>query len=295
MMRRDAIRAVALLALAALAHSAEARRVPPAVPAVKPAEIWYTEQFVVHSRAAGRDYLIQVAKPFLDKGAKAPVIYVLDGNLAFGVAEGIMGPDGAVGSMQPAFIVGVGYPGISKADWLTRRNADLLFDPVTSDGITAGGEGAKFKRFLTEELRPLIEKRYGADPHKAILAGQSFGGLFAAHVLLNDPKAFDGYVIGSPSVWAEPGLLEKAAAFSAPAKVPVFIGVGAEEAHQWDDEFHMVSNTEALASKLSDHAANIDMKLWIVPDENHFTVAVPFFERGFRFVLPPVVEQPKNK
>ncbi len=283
---RNAIRVAGLMMLAALAQPAEARRGHAVATAAKPAEIWYTEQFVVHSKAAGRDYLIQVAKPFIDKGAKAPAIYVMDGNLAFGVAEGIMGPDGAVGSMQASFIVGVGYPGISKADWLTRRNADLLFDPVTSDGVTAGGDGAKFERFLTEELRPLIEKRYAADPHKAILAGQSFGGLFAAHVLLNDPKAFDGYVIGSPSVWAEPGLLKKAAAFSAPAKIPVFIGVGAEEAHQWDDEFHMVSNTEALAAKLSDHAANIDMKLWIVPDENHFTVAVPFYERGFRFVLP---------
>ena len=275
----------ALMLAAALAGSPVAAAAQ--APAHPPADIWYTEQFVVHSKIAGRDYLIQVATPFLKPGDKAPAIYVLDGNLDFGIASGIMGPDGAVNSMQPAFIIGVGYPGISKADWQTQRDSDLLFAPVKDSHFARGGDGAKFLRFLTEELRPLIEARYAADPHKAILAGQSFGGLFTAHVLIDTPAAFDGYVIGSPAIWAEPGLLDRATAFHAPVKVPVFIGVGAQEAQQYGDTYHMVSGTQALMDRLGGHDANLDLKLWIVPDENHYTVTAPLFERAFRFVLPP--------
>ena len=280
-----------LLALALLAAPVQAAphghkpvaAKPAAAPS--PATIWYTEQFTLHSKIAGRDYLIQVSKPFLKPGEKAPVIYVLDGDLDFGIAEGVMGPDGAVGSMQPAYIVAIGY-GVDKAKWLKMRNDDLLFVPASTSGPATGGHGDTFLRFLREELRPLIETRYAVDPHKAILAGQSYGGLFTAHVLLNTPDAFDGYVVGSPAVWAEPALLDKAASFRAPVKVPVFIGVGTEEEAEFGGPFHMVSGTQALAAKLGDHDANIDMKLWLVPEENHFTVTAPLFERGFRFVLP---------
>jgi predicted alpha/beta superfamily hydrolase len=277
------IRALGCALLALTVAPAIAQAAPSAHP---PAEIWYTEQFVVHSKIVGRDFLIQVAKPFIAKVAKAPAIYVLDGNLDFGIAEGIMGPDGAVGSMQPSFVVGIGYPSQDKPKWLTQRNADLLFVPLKDEALS--GHGATFERFIKEELRPYIEAHYAADPHKAILAGQSFGGLFAAHVLLNDPTAFDGYIVGSPSVWAEPGLLERAAAFDAPARVRVFIGVGAQEAQQYSDTYHMVSGTQALADRLWGHAANIDLTLWVVPEENHYTVTAPLFERAFRFVLPPL-------
>jgi hypothetical protein len=72
------------------------------------------------------------------------------------------------------------------------------------------------------------------------------------------------------------------------ARVRVFIGVGAQEAQQYSDTYHMVSGTQALADRLSGHAANIDLTLWVVPDENHYTVTAPLFERAFRFVLPPL-------
>ena len=48
--------------------------------AIVPAHIWYSEQFQVHSAIVDEDFLIQVGKPDMAEGAKAPVLYLLDGN-----------------------------------------------------------------------------------------------------------------------------------------------------------------------------------------------------------------------
>ena len=278
-----------------LGSVASAQAVPPGLAAKAGAEIWYTEQFVVHSKTVGRDFLIQVAKPpTLATDAKAPAVYVMDGNSSFALAAAIMLPSAAGGSIAPAFIVGVGYPSQKQADWSELRGRDLTFlhppppdprDPTDPSDRAPTGEAAKFERFLSEELRPLVEARYPIN--RALLAGHSYGGLFATRVLLNDPTAFDGYLIGSPSIWAEPGLLDKAAAFRAPSRLPVFIAVGAREAEQKDAFYHMVSNAEALAARLTDHASNLDVKAWVVPDENHTTVKPAFLVRALQFALPP--------
>jgi predicted alpha/beta superfamily hydrolase len=262
---------------------------PPDLAAKAGAEIWYTEQFVVRSKIVGRDFLIQVAKPpSQDAGGKSPAVYVLDGNATFGLAANIMQGATASGAMAPAFIIGVGYPSQRREDWQALRGRDLTFvrvPPTDPSDHEVTGEAMKFQRFLTEELRPLIEARYPVN--RAMLAGHSYGGLFAAHVLLNDPRAFDGYLIGSPSVWAEPALLDKAMAFIAPEKVPVFISVGAKEAQQNDAVYHMVANMTSLAARLTDHASNLDVQAWVVPDENHTTVKPAFLARALQFALPP--------
>ncbi len=54
----------------------------------KPATLWYTEEFTVHSKIVGRDFLIQFAKPVKSQEAKVPVIYALDGNTLFSEVRG---------------------------------------------------------------------------------------------------------------------------------------------------------------------------------------------------------------
>ena len=269
--------------------TSQAQAAPPSLVVKPAAEIWYSEQFIAHSAIVGRDFLIQVAKPPLQDGAeKAPAIYILDGNSSFGLAANIMQGSVAGAIMAPAYVIGVGYPSQTRKDWQALRSRDLTFVPVAPTEPAdheLTGEAMKFQRFLTEELRPLIEARYPID--RALLAGHSYGGLFAAHVLLNDPRAFDGYLIGSPSLWAEPALLEKAATFRAPNRVPVFIAVGAKEAQQNDAVYHMVRNMTALAARLADHPSNLDIKAWVVPEENHTTVRPAFLARAMPFVLPP--------
>ena len=251
-----------------------------AEPSHPAATIWYSEQFIVHSRFVGRDFLIQVARPHKPPPAKVAAIYVLDGDTRFGEVADMAGEFADTGDIAPAYVIGIAYPDQTAETWRTLREHDYLH---------VGGEGARFQKFITQELRPLIEARYPVAADRAILLGHSYGGLFALHVLLNDPGAFWTYLIGSPSIYAEPGLLDQAAVFKAGAfkvgaPVRVFLGVGAKEEAQAPAD-HLVTNVETLAARLKDHASGAEVELWEAPDESHVTMVPGFLSRALRLAL----------
>jgi predicted alpha/beta superfamily hydrolase len=226
------------LAIAAVVATCGA---PPAgfAQAAKPATIWYSEQFIVHSKNVGRDLLIEIARPIRPHAGKFPAIYLLDGNSLFGEVADMVVTNGYFGDTADAYVVGIGYPAPTIGQWLSLRNHDLIHvrGPDNSKTAIGSGEGAKFEKFLLEEVRPLIGRRYSVNAHRAILAGHSFGGLFTLHVLLNDLGAFNDYLICSPSIWAEPRLLEKASDFHASMTLKVFIGLGSKEETQLGEDF----------------------------------------------------------
>ena len=76
-------------------------------------------------------YLIQVSKPDLPAGARSPALYLTDGNVNFGLVSGIAWPESMLGrDLEPAFIVGIGYPVSSIGDWFNARIDDLTPVPV---------------------------------------------------------------------------------------------------------------------------------------------------------------------
>jgi hypothetical protein len=167
-----------------------------------PAEIIASQQFILHSKNTGEDYLIQVAYPLpratpdmrnvgveiVDKmfpGRDATAIYVMDGWSDF--------PKYA-GNRTQQFIVGV-QPMFSTVEMLNDARWRNL-SHVQVRGVPTSGGGANFAAFLKEELKPFIESRFPVDPRKAVLAGYSLGGMFALRVLADDPQAFAGYIVG---------------------------------------------------------------------------------------------------
>jgi len=135
----------------------------------KPATIWYSEQFIFHSKSLERDFLIQVAKPLKPQTSKVSVIYVLDGNSLFPAVASMMQGYGGFGHSAPAYVVGIGYPDQTLEQWFSLRTHDLLSGPVPDSvkevpdsfkAAAASGNGAGFAKFLLQELRPMIERRY---------------------------------------------------------------------------------------------------------------------------------------
>ena len=180
------------------------------------------------------------------------------------------------------------YPGDELSQWLTLRNHDLVHVHIPDNVTVAAGsgEGAKFEKFLLEELRPLIERRYPVDAHRSIIAGHSFGGLFALHVVLNNPAAFDDYVICSPSIWAEPQLLEKASAFHTSLPLKAAIGIGSKEEQQFGEGMRMVKNAKDLAARLADHASGVEVKFNEFEGQTHGTAIPECLSTGLQFMLP---------
>lgn len=235
-------------------------------------------QFVVRSRHAERDYLIQVtppARPPVFPGQKAAVVYALDGG--WGVAGAAGWVLGGGGAMSPAYMVTIGYP----PGQPNSREADLLPRPVArQDGSVARGGGSdRFTRFLLEELKPFIEARYPVDPSRAVLFGHSLGGVFAANVLVDHPDAFAGFLIASPSVWADTTVPGRLHALSADGAGPrVFVVYGAlEEPYMLEGGRQITAALEQRGDRLATH---------VFPGDFHITYYPAALGAALPFLLP---------
>ena len=273
-MRRSLTATLAISVALALAFPASAD--PLRIVSQGPASQMATDQFVVHSERVGRDFLVQVTHPFATTtpGRKYPVISALDGGY------GLAGPEGWVlggsGGMEQAFIVSVGYQPRDYA----MRNIDLLFPSTQAHGRTigGGGGGAAFAAFLAEELQPFIADRYPIDPRRSVLFGHSLGGLFALEMIVDRPQAFSGYLIGSPSIWQDPGILERlAAAVHRPTGQRAFVAVGGQE------DARMTEGAARTAEALS---KGFVVRADTFAGATHLSYYPMAIAEGFPYVLP---------
>jgi predicted alpha/beta superfamily hydrolase len=247
-------------------------------------------QLVVHSALVAHDFLVVVSPPPIfaswvsadlkaagskQLNEKLPAIYALDGG--YGIAGPIGQMMAGVGTMSPAYVVSVGYEE-GQATW---QRTDLLYRSVTEDGVTYGGGGARFRAFLTEELRPFLEARYPLDPSRAVLFGHSFGGLFAANVLAESPDTFDGYVIGSPSVWIDPQVLTKLAGAPKGDGHRVFVAVGEQE------DAKMLDGAGRLASVLIAAPSSFKVERKVFAGEGHISYYPQLIQAAFTWLAPP--------
>jgi predicted alpha/beta superfamily hydrolase len=247
-------------------------------------------QFVVHSAAVARDFVVSVSPPpifaswvsaDLQAAAakqvkqKLPAIYALDAG--YGIAGPMAQMMTGVGTMSPAYVVSVGYRE-GQSGW---RRTDLLHRSVTEGGMTFGGGGARFQAFLTDELRPYLEARYPLDPTKAILFGHSFGGLFAANVLAGSPEAFDAYLIGSPSVWIDPQVLGKLASVPKGNGHRVFVGVGDQE------DPRMLDNVTQVAATLLAAPSSFKVERKVFAGEGEISYYPLLIQAAFPWLVPP--------
>jgi len=249
---------------------------PPKVLSDGVATIQQSHQYLLRDEKTGR---VRVAEPTKQPaGQKAPVFYVLDGNWYFGLATDIarMIPIGKYTS--PSFVVAIGYNVSDFEEVVTNREHDMMFGRF-ADRPEVGGGGAAFQSFLINDLRPFIEQRYAIDSKRAYLAGQSLGGQFTARVLLNKPDSFDGYLIGSPSLWADDSILPSASRFTAGGGQRVMIGVGAEESPG------MQESAAKLAAALSRPETGLSVSARTFDNQHHSSMHGPWFAEGFRYLL----------
>jgi predicted alpha/beta superfamily hydrolase len=99
----------------------------------------------------------------------------------------------SIGLIEPVILVGIANTGV-------RRMAEYT---PTRDARLGGGEGGRYGRLLTEELKPFIDKRLRTLPDAAntALGGSSLGGLITLALGLEYPDVFGKLAVMSPSVW----------------------------------------------------------------------------------------------
>ena len=140
-----------------------------------------------------------ISKPTgYDKGTdRYPVLYLLDGEPHFRYTAAIADFLAANDRIPKMLVVGI-------ASGDSRKRTHDLTPPSTSETDNRfspgnGGAGA-FLSFLESELIPYVDQNYRTRPYR-LLAGHSFGGLFAIYALTTRPKLFNGYIVADPSVY----------------------------------------------------------------------------------------------
>jgi predicted alpha/beta superfamily hydrolase len=254
------------------------------------------QQFVLHSARTGRDYFVVVTPPpttsVLDGSTpsqprpanqKYPAIYALDAG--YGMAGPVAQMMAQTQIMAPAYVIAIGYP----AGQANPRNADLLHRTFTDNGRTYGGEGAIFQAFLTQDLRPFLEARYPLDPDKAVLFGHSFGGLFTANVLATSPDAFSGYIIASPSVWADPQVLTDLDAAASKGKGRrVYVAAGETETEDLGGtrKPSIVQGVDRIAAILGEPTSTFKVEKHVFAGGTHISYYPVLVPTAFAWMLP---------
>ena len=152
----------------------------------------------IKSAKLGARRTIYVATPdgYGKSAERYPVLVLLDANdrPQFNLALANANFLASRGAIPPLIIVGVPNG--------PDRTHDLTPAPTgkTADRFHTAGGSSAFADFIVDEILPTVRARYRTMP-TTILAGHSFGGLFAVEVAARRPGAFTGIIAMSPSLW----------------------------------------------------------------------------------------------
>lgn len=246
-----------------------------------PAKIPLSATHVVSSEYFEEDFLIAVGLPFaygVSYQETYPVLYMLDGNIEFGIGAPIAQLLNFNNEAPAVIVVGIGYDIDNIMEMVDLRTRDL--SPTSTD--MGGGNADNLIKFINEELKPFIAENYDANLESQILFGHSLAGLFATYTLFQDPTAFDSYIIGSPAyAWDDNVIFtfeNNYAAGNSDMPARVFIGVGELEAG--------MSNTQKMFQRLTDrNYPGLDLEIYIYEDGTHFSTLGGTIGQGLLSVL----------
>ena len=137
-----------------------------------------------------RNYRVYLPESYAwAKDRRYPVLYLLDGESQFLHTAASVDYLSTHGEIPEMVVVGIDS---------TVRVRD--FSPRDWPEAWVGGGGApNFKRFLSTEFIPTIERTYRTDGF-GVLSGASAGGLFALYCLISEPSLFRAYMALTPSL-----------------------------------------------------------------------------------------------
>jgi predicted alpha/beta superfamily hydrolase len=148
---------------------------------------------------------------------------------------------------------------------------------------TAGG-AKTFADFIIDEVLPRVRSKYRTLP-STVLAGHSFGGLFALDVAATRPNAFSGIVAMSPSLWWNDSIPARdyaTAIAKAPTTTRLFATSGGLEPPIAVTTKRFVSRLDSIKPATLAFASNY------YPQNTHGLTPEPSLVDGIRFVYEPV-------
>jgi predicted alpha/beta superfamily hydrolase len=250
----------------------------------KPFVLGVTEE--IWSRELNEKRLLNIYLPEgynLKDTTKYPVVYLLDGsaNEDFIHIAGLIQFNSFewVNQVPKSIVVG-----IETVD----RKRDFTFPTtIRSDekAYPTSGHSDNFTRFIEKELQPFVSHTYKTTTTNTLI-GQSLGGLLATEILFKRPELFDKYIIVSPSLWWDNGLLLNTTLSNLRDK-SIYIGVGKEGLTPTVSPRVMEVDANLLTEKIKmTKSNNVKVYFDYLPQENHATILHQAVLNSFRFLYP---------
>lgn len=251
-----------------------------------------TQVWTVPDPVSGRRYEVFVSLPASYDARperRYPVLYVTDADYAFPIIRQMarrLNLDEPV--IEDFILVGLSYA-VGEGG-MTSRTRD--YTPVAINDRTGGG--AAYQAYLKSEVLPFIEDRFRADPARRVLLGHSYGGLLGAQILFSEPTLFDGYILGSPSLWfGNHAMMRTEAEYAEshedlPARVYMYIGeYEVPGGERRNNRYDMVGDNARFEARLASRAyPGLTLTNEVLNDEDHLSVAPRGFTKGLIAMLP---------
>ncbi|THC43620.1 IroE protein [Massilia sp. Mn16-1_5] len=285
---------------------AAAASVPAAAQTAPPYTLENTEVRDLRATALKRDYQVFVALPdsYREGTRSYPVLFVTDANYAFPLVRSITQRLTKHAGMEETIVVGLSYAKGDTGVYSRRRDytptvprkhdyrSDMPGRPL------ALGEAPAYARFLTDQVLPLIAKHYRADMKRKFFVGHSYGSLLGLQILFDKPRTFEYYILGSPSLWYDGGVmfnrLEVYGERHRDLQANVFFGIGSREGlapgkkrARDEENADMVADLRDFDKALkAQRYPNLRTQVKVFADEDHASVFPLVLTHGLRAVLP---------
>lgn len=179
------------------------------------------------------------------------------------------------------------YPILGKCNYDALLSWDMT--PTKKEGgrTAMTGNGAKFLKWINEDLILTVATKYRVDPEGRAWGGVSLGGFYALYVLYERPDLFKRVISISPAVIIDKGFTfrrDKAfAAKQSELDVRLYISYGS-------GEYHRYSNPIALHQKTVAEREYRGMELLTerIEGARHGSVAVESWIHGMRWALKDI-------
>jgi predicted alpha/beta superfamily hydrolase len=212
-----------------------------------------------------------------------PVVYLLDAEYSFGAVAYTIRRLVKDKLIAPVLLVGVAYE-VPYDEYYRRRERDFTPTAAHLDEFPDAGQAKSFARFLRQELVPFINKAYQVVPDDRTIVGLSFSGLFLTYLLFKEVDLFNRYVIVSPSLWWDNGIVFRYesdyGSQNSDLQARVYLAAGE------DDGRNILRDLRRLEVVLTDrHYQGLHYRVNLFPEETHRTVFPIAVSHGLRFVF----------
>lgn len=264
-----------------------------------------TQVHDIHSRQLQRTYQVWIALPDSHQASKRryPVLFVTDANYGFAVTRNIAQRLSKHARLEEAIVVGLSYAtgetGVHsrRRDYTPSVPRGHTYTPDMPGQAPVFGEATRYGQFIVDEVFPFIALKYRADMRRKVFVGHSYGSLLGLELLLTQPRSFEHYILGSPSLWFDHGIMfEREKSYAASQRdlpASVFLGIGARETlgpgkrrARSEEQADMVEDLREFTARLHTRRyPSLRMQLKEFADEDHASVFPSVFTHGLRAYL----------